>query len=35
MQNNVKTTNNGQTDRRLSLFVIIVGISFSVIILGG
>jgi hypothetical protein len=35
MQNNVKIKNNKHKKRRLSPFVIIVGISFSVIILGG
>jgi hypothetical protein len=35
MQNSVKKINGKQQKRRLSPFVIIVGISFSVIILGG
>ncbi len=35
MQNNVKIKNSKNKNRRLSPFVIIVGISFSVIILLG
>jgi hypothetical protein len=35
MQTNVKITNSKHEKRRLSPFVIIVGISFNVIILGG